>query len=186
MGRPIANFILVLILMCSFGCAEISPQKAAKQLSVKKYFDLEKYFQTEVERLTGRESLVKITTINGLEEEQTVKKIDFEKELAIFSKSDINRPAWSDKYIIDSIFNEKGGLVELHYLAKDEKLRTRRISIKLDSAVVSKIEIENATSTFVANNRQSLLYLPGEGYIIESSQKVKTIDSTLLRIKVDY
>lgn len=177
---------LTVAVLFVFGCAEMSPSETAAQLQQKKYFDLEGYFKNEVKRLDAQSNFTKTTYLNGESEERQVEKIDFEKELVIFSDSDINRPAWSDKYEVDSVFNKKKELVQLNYEANDEKLRTRQISIDVNGGVVSKIQIENATKTSVANTQQSLTYEPAKGYAIESRQQVKTIDNAVLRIEVSF
>lgn len=168
------------------GCSDISPSGATAQLALKKFFDLEGFFDGEVKRLSGFTNLKKTTSVNGEREEQQVERIDFEKELAIFSNSDINRPAWTDKYEVDSVFNEKKELVRLDYQATDEELRTQHVSVSLDGGAVFKIQIENATSTSIADTQQSLIYEPAKGYTIESRQQVQTIDDAVLRIEVAF
>ena len=51
---------------------------------------------------------------------------------------------------------------------------------------VEKIQIENQTTTSIADAQQSLVYEPAKGYSIESRQKVKTVKDALLRIEVSF
>ena len=170
----------------TFGCSDFSPSETAEELEVKNYFDLKGFFEKEKERLAGQQNFKKTVIVNGEAEVNETAEIDFEKELTIFSNSDINRPAWSDKYSVDSVFNEKKELVHLGYETSDKKLRTRKIAVDFDGGAVSKIQIENMTSTAIANAQQSLTYEPAKGYSIESRQNVKTIEDVLLRIEVSF
>lgn len=174
------------LLVFTFSCSDFSPSETNEQLKVKRYFDLEGFFKSEIERLSSMERFKKTTYVNEESEVKEVTEIDLEKELAIFSNSDINRPAWSDKYSVDSVFNEKRELVQLNYETSDEKLRTRQISIDVNGGAVTKIRIRNITSTAIANTDQSLLYEPVRGYSIESRQNVKTIDEAVLRVEVSF
>ena len=49
-------------------------------------------------------SLTKILSLNGETDTLNVKQPDFELELDVFINADINKPALSDKYSVDSIF----------------------------------------------------------------------------------
>ena len=175
-----------MMVLLAFGCSKFSPSETAEQLEVKSYFDLEGFFEKEKERLAGQQNFKKTVIVNGETEVNETAEIDFEKELTIFSNSDINRPAWSDKYSVDSIFNEKKELVHIGYETSDEKLRTRKMAVDFNGGAVSKIQIENMTSTAIANAQQSLTYEPAKGYAIESRQKVKTVDGVVLRIEVSF
>lgn len=138
------------------------------------YFDLKGYFATEIQRLETWPKAAKVektTVVNGLQELREFQGIDFNAELSAFSKSDINRPAWSDKFAVDSVFNTEKQLVRIDYRSNDEKLNTKHVSIDFEQASVSRISIENQTSTAVADTRQLLTYLPANGYTIESYQK---------------
>ena len=110
------TFTLILIglgLLFGWGCSDFSPTEASASLKVKKYFDLKGFMQEEVKRLSGREAFTKSLYVNGETETKSEVKIDLDKELDIFSESDINRPAWSDKYKVDSLFNEQKELLAL-------------------------------------------------------------------------
>lgn len=182
------KYLTVLFFLVVFlsSCSDFSPSETTAQLKQKKYFDLAGYFETQIERLGQRDDFEKSTSVNGIVETQSNAQVDLEKELAIFSSADINRPAWSDKYEVDSTFNEQKELVNLRYQTSDEKLRTRQIFIEFEKGEVSKIEIENLTSSTIANTEQTLTYEPNQGYAIESRQKVQTIDEAVLRIEVKF
>lgn len=186
MKNRTVNIAIAFFVLGMFGCSDYSPSETAAELKVKKYFDLKGFMDSEIERLDGNDKFKKTAYLNNEEETNETATINFEKELAIFSNADINRPAWSDKYTIDSVFNEKKELVRLAYETTDEKLRTQKISIELNKGVVTKIKINNQTSTSIADAQQVLTYEPANGYIIESRQQVMTADDAVLRIEVEF
>ncbi|MFQ5446281.1 MAG: hypothetical protein ACE5FF_05050, partial [Saprospiraceae bacterium] len=119
-------------------------------------------------------------------EELVLDDIDFEQELKPFSEADINRPAWTDKYTIDSLFDESNALTKLTYTAIDPKLKTKRVEIDFESNSVSKVFIENSTASAVAKTRQLLTYEPGTGYSIQSTQKVVLTSDDTFFVEVRF
>lgn len=135
------------------------------------FFDLAAYFEQQVEQLNANSpKLKKKVRIGEQQEEKEVDGIDFTQELQIFSRSDINRPAWSDKYRIDSTL-QNGQLKELSYTAIDTSLVTRLMKIEFEAGIVSAIHIKNRSHSAIARTEQDLQYQPGESYQILSTQK---------------
>lgn len=151
----------------------------------KHYFDLEGYFKQELEHL-GAVGKAKKTVSVGTEKEVLVlDSVAFSKDLQVFSASDINRPAWSDKYTTDSVFIG-GALTRLEYLANDEKLKTQRIVLDFDSSKLTSVLIENSASSFIATSHQVLMYAPATGYSIQSVQKVAFKANEELLVAVEF
>lgn len=172
--------VFLLILVCSCRLSEVDDKLTAEELS---FFDLKSFFQGEIHRLSDLPPKVKKRiTVNGAVEEKMIDKLDFNKELQLFLNSDINRPAWLDKYSIDSTFSEKG-LSGISYLARDKKLKTRRLSISFLNQQVDSIVVENVTQTVIADTRQFLVYRPAKGYFIKSTQALTL--SEVQNIEVD-
>lgn len=172
-------FILFALASCSETPVNVKPGD-------KKYFDLKGYFDGEAKRLAGLPKVKKIATVDGQREERIIDSLDFEEELKIFSNADINRAAWSDKYAIDSVFNEQQQLTQLNYTSNDKDLRTQKISIDFNENGVSKIFIENSSSSAVADTKQLLTYQPEAGYTIESHQKVSMTDDNTFLVEVQF
>ena len=148
---------------------------------------LKGYFEKEVPTLKAASGARKITIVNGQREEKVVDSIDFKKELEVFSKADINRPAWYDQYGIDSTFNEKGVLTQLKYEALDEGLNTRQIIIDYDTnAQVASIAIHNKSETAISATAQHLLFEAGKGYSIESMQEVPIAGEQSFKVEVKF
>lgn len=148
------------------------------------FFDLKGFFQKESARLEKINSFNKTVTINGVIEEKKLDQLDFEAELSIFIASDINRPAWSDKYKIDSVYNKQNLI--LTYNTLDESLKTKKITISFEDKAVTKIAIEKAIDNAVAQSKQLLTYQVDKGYAIQSEQTLSLSEIQTILVEVDY
>jgi hypothetical protein len=174
---PIIGVILAVWLLPAApiftGCAPDGPVATSDLPSDKLlYFDVKGYFQQELKRLASVSGVTKTTEVNGVREERVIAALDFEKELTVFLNADINKPAWSDKYSIDSLFNGGSQLTGLVYTALDDQLQVKKISVDFIDGAVHKIAILRAMQSSVAESRQQLSYEPDTGYRIESYQRI--------------
>ena len=150
------------------------------------FFDLKAYFNQQVEHLQEEQpKIIKKVRIGESTEENALSEVDFEKELQIFQRSDINRPAWADKYEIDSTF-ASGKLQSIQYTAKDTSLTTRLLYIGFQEGDVNAIRVNNRTYSAIASTEQNLLYQAASGYRIESIQKTIGSDSKKVWIDVAF
>ena len=115
-------------------------------------------------------SLTKILSLNGETDTLYIVQPNFTSELDVFIKSDINRTSLSDKYSVDSLVSS-GKLYKIIYIAKDEKVNTRKLSIQFDSQnKVERIDIRLFNGSPITKNVQHLIYRPNIGYIIKDEQ----------------
>jgi hypothetical protein len=179
-------------LTCLFALCllvECVPDKSSNQtgeVGVKRHFDLKGYFDGEVQRLGRKGRAKKNVVVDGREETKLMDSVDFQRELGMFSVSDINRPAWSDKYVADSIFDEQKQLVHLEITSLDKSLKTQSIAVDFQQGAISKVQIHNNTTNSIASSNQVLTYEPSSGYSIESNQKVTFSDAQDFRIHVMF
>ncbi|MCB0634888.1 MAG: hypothetical protein KDD15_34385 [Lewinella sp.] len=174
-------FTLFFLLTLFWACNPAASSSGGMKKDT--FFDLEGYFKGQVAQLsTDQPSVRKKVRIGDQEEEKEVDGIDFSQELQIFSRSDINRPAWSDKYQVDSIMQD-GQLTALSYTAIDTSLVTRLLEISFQSGKVTSIHILNRSHSAIAHTEQDLQYLPRERYQIVSTQK--TIGSLPKTVSVE-
>jgi len=176
-------FSLVLVLILS-ACQEVTTPAENNQVNI--FFDLKDFFQKEITSLEKINSFKKTVSINGVSEEKELAKLNLDNELSIFIASDINRPAWSDKYKIDSLFTPQKELSQITYRTLDEKLKTKKITIDFQAKTVSKIAIEKATDNAVAQSKQVLKYTVGKGYSIQSEQALSLSETKTILVQVDY
>ncbi len=178
--------IYSLLTLCMFGaCANDMPSSQGMgEVGTKRHFDLKGYFEGEVQRLGRKGRAKKMVVAKGTVETRSQDSVDFQRELGMFSASDINRPAWSDKYVVDSLFDKQKQLVHLKITSLDKSLKTQSLEIDFRQGVVSKVQIRNNTINAIASSNQILTYEPALGYTIESNQKVSFSDSQDFKIQV--
>lgn len=169
-------------MLFSVACVETPTE--GKLVKDKPFFDLKGYFSQEINRLSGKKNLTKKAMYNGQEETKVMESIDFEKELLIFSNTDINRAAWLEKYSIDSIFDAQEKLRAVEYKALDEGLKTKSIRVQFAQNSVSQIEITTAGSSAISDTENNLKYSPTAGYSIKSRQNVKFVSENDIDIQV--
>lgn len=150
------------------------------------FFDLKAFFQKEKTRLEKINSFKKTVTINGVSEEKKLTTLNLDNELSIFIASDINRPAWSDKYKVDSLFATQKELNQITYTVLDKSLKTKKIIIDFQNNTAVNIEIERATDNAVAQSKQALSYSVGKGYSIQSKQALSLSDTKIILVQVEY
>lgn len=164
--------ITLFILIGSGGCSTSSNETNVISGSTP-YFNLGAYFTSEITRLTEHKTtLDKKAALNGKSETQTLQSVDWEKELAIFTLSDINKPAWRDKYTADS--SMQGQQLTITYNATDTDLRTQSINLVFEpnATVPKSVTIFNHADNLVYQLTENLNYQSATGYQIQTTQKV--------------
>lgn len=170
--------LLCGVILCISGLAACQPD-VHKQSAGKKYFDLKGFIGIEAAKLNKAHTTVNKTVDhnNSAGTQTKTIKINWEKELGLFTASDINKPAWQDSYRIE----QKGDSVI--YTALQPELATRRLVIWKDNGKVEKIAIDNATHNLLYHTTEKLLYYPDSLYLINKIQKVKLMGENRYLIK---
>jgi hypothetical protein len=158
--------------------------EAPKNVDTTPFFDVKGFFQNEIKRLTeGSQKIEKTVTVKGNSETKIIDKADFAQELALFVSSDINKPAWRDKYRTE----QTAGRSLESFLATDDDLKTKRVDIyRFPPNGVAQIKILNSDKSSITESQQSLEYEIGKGYSIETFQKFFGSDSSKTRIQVVF
>lgn len=180
------KFLIASLIAATFwSCNKV--EDASGPLDKDHFFNLDSYFEGEIQRLENDQVEVKkVLSINGLSEEVPTDTLDFSKELSIFKKSDINRVAWIDKYKGDTTRTADGEISRIIYSAIRKDLRTRKMVIDFENGEPSKIAIRNETDSPVLKASQMLVYAPDSGFSISQEQKVRAMDKKFLKIEVSY
>lgn len=183
--RSFLSFCILItasLLLVLSACQQESPGTVPP--SNARFFDLKAYFQQEAKTLSAQQpEVIKRLEIDGKTEEQQPKNLDFNDELRLFTDADINRPAWLDKYSVDSLL-DNGHLKRLSYKALEEDLKTRELQIDFQNDKVSEIHILKKFDTAIASTEQKLDYYPGKGYSINNRQKTVMQDPQLFKVEV--
>lgn len=163
---PIALIVAALLLSGTACQSPSQESQSAAKAAAPVFFDLKGYMSQQVKALkTSKPRVKKRVSINGKTEERVSDQINFEEELAIFINSDINKPAWSDKYTKDSSFSG-GQLQNVRYAAREENLKTQMMQVSFTGGIVSKIELKNRASAAIVTAEETMTYTPGKGYSI--------------------
>lgn len=159
--------IIAILFICSglFSCDNSNHTNRIRPA----YFDLKGFFEQESLRLNRINTPVfKTISRNGDRESKKV-RVNWTIELALFTESDINKPAWRNSY------KKISGPGKTEYIALENKLRTRKIEITRSAKQITAICIINHTSNFLYSSTESLAYYPDSAYSIEKQQAVKIL-----------
>lgn len=174
----IQNTLRLLILAVILLNSACKPDNV-KEGSTNKYFDIKGYFANSVKQLSqGPVKIIsKTVTHNGTSESKEVQIKNWASELALFSESDINKPAWRESYKISAKPNQ------IIYTAKDPELRTRSIVIsKTATGKVLNITIDNQVNNALYKTSERLTFLPDSLYSIEKHQKILLLGANNYKI----
>ncbi len=150
-------------------------------------FSLDSFMRVEQQRLASLTGPIrKVIEIDGVRETQTLDEVDWARELDIFAKADINKPAWQGKYAVDSVFAADGMLSELHYRATDDQLKIRALDVYFGAEAIDSIVVHKTTRSPVSEASLVLKYMPGQGYEVVNRQKTLLSDEHILRISVTF
>lgn len=162
------SILISLLFIVVFSCAnngEVNNQPSSSFFSMIDFMEEEKKWM-----VNDKISLTKILSLNGETDTLYIVQPNFTSELDVFIKSDINRTSLSDKYSVDSLVSS-GKLYKIIYIAKDEKVNTRKLSILFDSQnKVERIDIRLFNGSPITKNVQHLIYRPNIGYKIKDEQ----------------
>lgn len=157
------------------GCLTGVPKKQKREIY---YFDLQNYFKSEISRLKTKSlTLTKTVYINQPPEKKQIKINNWATELELFTESDINKPAFKNSYSKDS------SATKIVYTAKNEDLKTQRITIYVQNQKPTFINIINQQNNYLFKSLENLKYYPQKAYIINKKQKLLFWDAEVYEVK---
>lgn len=173
---------LTLLYSCDFNSSSSGSEKAEDLY----FFDLAGFFNQEIQQLNHKGvKAKKEVQYNDKQDVLQNQKLDYEKELAVFVHSDINKLSWREKYQADTL--KEGNEIRLiTYKALDEQLKTRKIAITFDQNQVSQIAIQNRLKSIMASTWQNLEYVPGKGYQVHGTQQMRLAGKDKMGIEVEF
>ena len=142
------------------------------------FFDIKGYFEAEAGRLnTTSPAVLKTAVHNSVTQKHEVKITSWQTELALFTGSDINKPAWRNDYTE----SRKG--TRLVYTANKPELKTRKIVVERQpGGHVKYIAINNRLKNLLYTSSEKLVYIPDSVYTIEKHQHVRVIGDNHYKI----
>lgn len=157
------------MLICAGSCAP--NQEEIQQPSVDPFFDVDSFFREEIAVWDSLQPTVtKQVLFDGVEEVGEFDSLDYDTQLRVFLDSDINKPAWFDKYRIDTI-REEGRGYRVQYTSLSPKLRVQKLEVQWREGEPVAIHVEKATRSLLETLEQNLTYQTGEGFTLEMLQK---------------
>ncbi|MCB9285206.1 MAG: hypothetical protein H6563_14135 [Lewinellaceae bacterium] len=176
--------IVFLILLGGISCQS---ERAIEREAIQPFFDLDAFFQTEIDRMTGDKTVERNILFMGKRDKQKLDNWDAKEELEGFKDLNINRVAWRDQYLVDSLRDENHQLEGLRYTAIDSSLRIREVAVDFTaSGEVSEVRVEKYIKNLVVHFHQKLRYRPGTGYWLWREQKVPLTKRSEMKIEVAY
>ena len=174
------KYLILLFFLVSCQTKENTQKNAV----IKPFYDIKGFFNGEIKRLTeGGMTIQKTVSVNGKKETQVIEKPNFEEEFKMFIASDINRPAWMDKYFVKETPVGNHGF-KYEYWLKDKNLRTKKIIVDEMYGNVNKtIEILNSDKSVVTETEAQLFYDINRGFRISTLQKLMgSVDSVSIEV----
>lgn len=175
-------FALSLIWSCNN--TDVTKKPATKEDPY--FFDLAGFFNAEIKQLNSAQTKAnKTVKYNEKEDVLSNQKLDYEKELAVFVHSDINKLSWREKYSADTL-REGTEIRSITYKALDDQLKTRKIAIAFDQNQVAQIAIKNHLKSIMASTWQELEYVPRKGYQVHGKQQMRLAGEDTMGIEVEF
>ena len=172
--------LILVILLTSCGEENINSEH-------KQYYDIAYFFKQESVALQkNKMKIVKQIIKDGAKDLKTFDNINWQKELKPFADCDINKPAWINSYLTDTITLKNGGIT-ITYTAKEEKLPVRRIKISFTNEnLIEDIVIRKERHNFYYRSDDWFVYRAMKGFEIKGSQKVHFLDETIYEISAIF
>ncbi len=173
-------FCVLRFAFCSFAFSSCTSTET--NLSGKKqiaFFDTDSFLKQEEIRLraTPHKINAKIS-VNGTVEQKLLDSLNYTDAFALFFQSSINKTAWKEKYIVDSVV-EKGNLKKIVYTARNENLKTRRLQIDFNGKQSPENLIFDFKNTSILGDvTQKLEYNVVQGIKIFNQQKILLIPNS--------
>jgi len=162
-------FFALLLNACQTSGNKISSSKP-------KFFDIPNYF-AQLSRQLGSRSIEKTIQHGDKREQKIITIADsaaWNKEFALFSRIQLNRPSFSDQYKIDSFRDSsQQNLLLVRYTALNpQTLYTQSVDIYFKDNQVSSIGIINKNHNLLSPTTHHLQFDAQKGYTISQTQQL--------------
>ncbi len=169
MNKWILGLLMLVLLSCG--------QQERKKANTPAYFDINGYFEKEIERLKKDNPTVqKEVLAKGKTEQKNLKITDWKIELSSFSEADINKAAWRNEFTPKQTSNRTT------YSTTNSKIPIKFVEIIKTGNKITGIKIFKNTQNTLYTSTDTLFYYPDSLYVIKSFQKIKLLTSKTYRI----
>ena len=163
------NLALLGLLFVFGACAEI--ESPVENPNPDYFFDLKEYINQYAASAKAKDmTLTKEVDKNG-EKRSTVQldSLDWEKELGLIRESDINKPAWKEKYEKSTVGDT------LIYRCTDPELTVRELKVLKNESGVHYISIQRHTTNVLYTAHQEIQFYPDSLYAVQAHQVIKVL-----------
>jgi hypothetical protein len=171
-AKNINLFMKKVISLLTFCTLLSACNEEVKENQVKKYFDLKGLIDKQIKTLNTQKPVVqKIVVIADSSENQSVKAIDWSKELELFMQADLNKPAFIQSYQVDS-----SSMGVKYTLKESEKLPVKYLNISRsgEDGIIVEALINNDNYLYETERHLKLSIKNSEltNYQIDGFQKI--------------
>ncbi|MBK9639225.1 MAG: hypothetical protein IPO63_16045 [Bacteroidetes bacterium] len=149
------------------------------------YFSISSFLNEEIKQHQKLKTRLEKEVIRDeVKESKRIESPSWEHELKPFFESDIDKPAWHLAYECDTV--QTDSLLQIVYVAKDEKAPVRRMQIDYLAKQIQKIEIQFEKTNPWFSLKRKLIYHHRIGYQIEGEQHMVLSDPSRFAINVKF
>ncbi len=161
------KLIFVAVLLNFSSCASHDE----KTQSVSSSFNIPHYFNSEVTRLNRlRSGVLKKIYLNKEQDSLTDNTVNWTKELELFTAIDLNKAAWKDQFLSDTL--SVANTVIVTYKAKINSIPVRQVKLIYFNEKLESIRIVKQSDNFIVKSSSQLIYQPSSGYSYKSFQSI--------------
>lgn len=173
------NKIYYFLILFISSCAD------APVVKHEPYFSISKFMTDEIKQhQTTNTRLLKMVKRDDQLETREIAVSNWEHELKPFFESDIDKPAWHLAYICDTVKTDS--LMQVVYVANDEKAPVRRMQIDYLQEQIQRIDIQFEKNNPWFSLKRNLIYQRNIGYQISGEQNMVLSDPSLFEINVKF
>ncbi|THH40623.1 hypothetical protein [Neolewinella litorea] len=183
MPNPLPRMFRILLLSLFLtGCYA---DDLREEMNEEPFFDLAAYIDAQVDSLEQAGTAVtKTIFLNGTTETKKITDLNFGNDLKVFRESDINKPAYLDKYKVQR--EESADRIVRTYTATDSTMQTRRLTVVSRDDRPIYLEIIRKTGTVLSEGDHRLVYDPTRGYRMRTEQVNRFGDDLDANIEVTW
>jgi len=171
------SFLFIVLFYVS--CSENSTKH------FQNYFDTKKFFISTIEKFKkGNYTLSKDMSFNSKQSHVEIKNVEWEKELSMFANIDLLKPAYRDKFHVDSTRQDSSSYT-LKYTSVDSKTDIKKLEITSDffKKIPKKIVIQLSEKNNLYTSETELEYFADSAYSISGKQKTRLLESSSYLVK---
>ena len=177
----IKKTLAALLIGITFsGCSTDDNSKGSDEAPMY-FFDLKGFIADYAQQMQSAKPRVekKVNKDNSESQTLTLDSVNWTKELALLTESDINKLAYKDKYQEASIGNC------VVYTALDSSLNTRLLKVCYFDDEVEQIYVERGEKNLLYQSGQILNFYPSGKYSVEAKQKIKGLGKHLFKTSIE-